>query len=418
MRLADNSGRTISEDVMKASKYAPFLLMMSMGYAVYAIDRSVLPSVLAAMASSLALTNFQIGLLSSAQYIGVTCIVFLAGHISDRYGRWPVMLGGIVVFSAFTWLIAFASNFTLAFAFRLVSGFGEGAFWPVAMASVADFFRGRKGLALGIFYNGFDIGSVVGISIGGLSYTLSGDNWRPAFFYAPLAGVVVIGGALILRRRLGSVGSGNSAIKLGRHAFELLKKRNVVVIMMFALLATWASVWQNAFLPYYFFKVMHFTILSSALLSATVLVAGAFGKVIFGGFSDYVKRNRLLLISMCAVLTSYATFFASLGFLVDLTSALSMGFFNGSIFPVLQSLMVDSSQGKIGNALGLSTSSQSIATIFSPIIAASLFILGVGRALALDAMFPAALGICVALFLRETRRWPEAPEQTGEHFNF
>ncbi len=180
---------------------AALLVIMTTGYAVYAVDRLVLSAVLAPLSTSLALTNSQIGLLGSAQYIGVTCVVFAAGYLSDRFGRWPVLISGLAVFTAFTWLIGFSSSFSEAFLFRLVSGFGEGAFWPVAMASVAGYFKGRKGLALGIFYVGFDAGSVAGLSIGGVAYTLT-SSWRPAFFFAPLIGLVVIAAALIARRRL------------------------------------------------------------------------------------------------------------------------------------------------------------------------------------------------------------------------
>jgi len=130
---------------------AVLLLIMTAGYAVYAVDRLVLSAVLAPMSTSLALTNSQIGLLGAAQYIGVTCIVFAAGYLSDRFGRWPVLVSGLAVFTTFTWMIGLSSSFSEAFLFRLVSGFGEGAFWPVAMASVASYFKGRKGLALGIF---------------------------------------------------------------------------------------------------------------------------------------------------------------------------------------------------------------------------------------------------------------------------
>ena len=270
---------------------------MTMGYAVYAADRVVLSSVLAPMSSSLAITNVPdlgssaIGWLSAAQFIGVTCTVFAAGYLSDRYGRWPVIICGLTVFTAFTWLIGLSSNFFEAFAFRLISGFGEGAFWPVAMASVATYFKGRKGLGLGIFYVGFDAGSVAGLSIGGVAYSLSA-SWRPAFFFAPLLGLVVIAGALIVRRKLPGAGQGSGAISLGRDALQLLKKRNVVLIMAFALLATWSSVWQVAFLPYYFYKVLHFNILSSALLSSLVTISGGFGKVILGGVSDSVQAEQ------------------------------------------------------------------------------------------------------------------------------
>jgi MFS family permease len=378
---------------------AAFLAVMTLGYAVYATDRTVLSAVIAPLSSSLSLTSFQFALLSAAQFIGVTCTVFVAGHLSDRYGRWPVMISGIAIFTAFTWLIAFATNFLQAFSFRLISGLGEGAFWPVAMASVANYFRGRKGLSLGIFYVGFDIGSVAGLSIGGITYALS-NSWRPAFLYAPLLGLVVIGGAFLTRKNVPEAGQRAVGIKLGRDALELLRHRNVLLIMVFALLATWSSILQVAFLPYYFYKVIHFTILSSALLAAVVAVAGGFGKVIFGGLSDSVKRHRLLVVVTLATLVSYAVFFASLNLLLDLVGAVAMGFFSASIFPIMQAFMTENSGGQMGSALGLSTSSQSIATVFSPFIAASLFAFGVGRVMALDSMIPIGLAIVVALFLR------------------
>jgi MFS family permease len=174
--------------------------------------------------------------------------------------------------------------------------------------------------------------------------------------------------------------------------------------MMFAFLATWASVWQVVFLPYYFFTVMQFPVLYSALLSSLVTIAGAFGKVILGGLSDSVRRNQLLIAVTFATLLSYTLFFSSSSiFVLYMAGALSMGFFSSSIFPVMQALMTDSAGGPTGSALGLSTSSQSVATIFSPIIAASLFSLGVGRAVALDAMIPIALAFVVAFFLVEPR---------------
>jgi MFS family permease len=379
------------------------LLLLTSGYAVYAVDRTILSSVLAPLSSALSLTNSEIGLLSAAQYIGVTCTVFISGTLSEKYGRWKVILSGLVVFSSFTWLIGLSSSFFEAFLFRLVSGFGEGAFWPVAMAAVASFFSGRKGLALGIFYVGFDVGSVAGLSIGGVAYSIWG-SWRPAFLLAPTLGIFVISGVILARRNFSeSTDNSRGMIKLGSEAIQLLRRPNILLLMIFALLATWSSVWQVVFLPYYFFKVMDYTILSSAVLASLVTVAGAFGKVIIGGVSDRIKKNRLLLGVSIATLLSYALFFfATRNFFSDLVGALLMGFFSASIFPVLQAFVTDNSDGNTGGALGLSTSFQSVATIFSPVIASLLLVLGVGKAAAIDAMVPVALAVVVALFLRNS----------------
>jgi len=377
---------------------------MTLGYAVFAIDRTVLSAVLAKM-TDIVLNNSQVGLLSSAQYIGVLCTVFIAGHLSDRYGRWAVLTSGLAVFTSFTWLIGLSSSFAVAFCFRLISGFGEGIFWPVAMATVATYFKERKGLALGIFYVGFDAGSVAGLTVGSLAYSFT-LNWRPAFFIAPLIGLPVIAGALAARRKFSSAGQASPGLRLGRDALALVRQRNVALVMLFALLATWASVWQVVYLPYYFFKVMHFTILSSALLSSSVLVAGAFGKVLLGGLSDRWKRNRLLVALALAAVLSYLLFFTATEFYLDMFGALSMGFFSGAIFPIMQALMTDSCGGKPGTALGLSTSSQSVATSLSPFITASLFSFGVGQGVELGVMIPAALAVVAALFMREPRASP------------
>ena len=379
-----------------------FLLVMTLGYAVYAADRTVLASVLALIAPALSLTNSEIGLLGSAQYIGVLCFVFLSGHLSDRYGRKTVLILGIVVFTLFTWLIGFASNFLEAFLFRLVSGFGEGIFWPVAMAAVASYFKNRKGLALGIFYVGFDVGSVAGLSLGGLAYSLSGD-WRTAFFVAPSVGLLVIVGAAWLKNEFRSSPGDEDRIRLGRDALNLLKQRSVTIMLVFAFLATWASVWQVIFLPYYFFKVLHFGILSSALLSAVVAISGGTGKLILSGASDVWRRNRMLAAIAFTVLLSYALFFATSSPILALSVAIVMGFFSSSIFPIMQALMADICEGRTGTAMGLSTTSQSVATVISPIITASLFVIGVGRAVALGAMIPAALALPAALMLKEPR---------------
>ena len=375
---------------------------MTLGYAVYAADRTVLASVLALMAPALSLTNYEIGLLGSAQYIGVLCFVFVSGHLSDRYGRKTVLTVGIVVFTLFTWMMGLASSFLQAFLFRLVSGFGEGIFWPVAMAAVASYFKKRKGLALGIFYVGFDVGSVAGLSLGGIAYSLSSD-WRTAFFVAPSIGILVIAGAVCVKNEFRTSGEDAASIRLGRDAMDLLKQKSVIIMMVFALLATWASVWQVIFLPYYFFTVLHFGILTSALFSAVVSISGGAGKIILGGTSDVWRRNRMLAFMALAVLLSYALFFAISNPFLALSVAIIMGFFSSSIFPVMQTLMVDICKNRTGTALGLTTTSQSIATVISPIITASLFVMGVGRAVALNAMIPAVLTLLVAMMLKDPR---------------
>jgi predicted MFS family arabinose efflux permease len=380
-----------------------FLAIMFLGYAVYAADRTVLGSMLKPITVALHLSNTQIGLLSSAQYIGVLAFVFAAGHLSDRYGTRRIILVGVSVFTAFTWLIGFSTSFYEAFAFRLVSGFGEGLFWPVAMSAVANYFGMKKGRALGVFYVGFDAGSATGSSIGGVTFSLTSD-WRYAFFVAPLLGIAVVAGVFFARDTFARADGKVGTIALGRDALNLLKRRQVQLMMFFALLATWSSFWQVNYLSYYFSSVYGLTVPLAAFIMSPVAISGGFGKVLLGNASDRWRRNRMLLVTSLVVVLLYAMFFSASNVYFGAAVVLAIGFFSSSIFPVMQALMCDSCDGKTGTALGLTTTAQSVATVVAPNTTAALFaLLGVGGATAINAVVPALLMLLVSLFLKDSR---------------
>ncbi|MEM3684213.1 MAG: MFS transporter [Conexivisphaerales archaeon] len=374
-----------------------FLFTLSAGYAMYALDRSILSSVLSVMETDLSLTKTEVGFLGSAQYAGVLAVVMFAGYISDLIGRKKIMLAGLTIFTVFTWMIGFAQNFFSAFLFRLISGVGEGLFWPVAMAAVAERFAGKKGISLGIFHVGFDAGSIAGVTAGALAFTFLG-SWRYAFLLPPLAAIPVIVAMLLtdevrVRKEKEDTGSRSSAV------LQVVKKKEVNAIMVFAFLATWASVWQSVFLPYYFYKVMHFSVLPSALLSSLVLASGALGKASMGKVSDLIGREKALLISSLLVVLAYLVFFFVPYFEISFGGALVMGFFSSSVFPVMQALATEYAGKMTGSSLGLTTTSQSVATVLAPALSGYLFYLGVGRALSLDAVIPSALMSVIAVHL-------------------
>jgi MFS family permease len=406
--------------VSKRSAQASFFLaVMFLGYAVYAVDRTVLSSLLGPLSSALSLTPTETGLLVSAQYIGVLAFVGLAGHLSDRYGRWKIILAGVAVFSIFTGLIGIAQNFAEAFVFRLVSGFGEGIFWPVAMAAVSGYFGRSKGLALGIFYVGFDVGSVIGLNIGGGAFALTSD-WRTGFFVAPLLGLPVIAGVFAGRRAVAESEAGGVQVTLGRDAAYLLGKRDVLLLCFFALLATWASVWQVAFLPFYYAKVLGLGTTQAAFTASLVLASGALGKMALGITSDFLRRKWLLFVISLFLVLMYGVFFTTGEFYAGTLAALAMGFFSGAVFPILQSMVADSSEGMVGTGLGLTTTFQSVAAAFSLSLAGALsdpngiagVLLGIStislkEAITLTALIPAVLMCVLCLFLVE-------PQRTGD----
>ena len=380
-----------------------FLAVMTAGYGVYAADRTVLASVLVPLSASLGLSNVEQGLLASSQYMGVLSAVFVAGHLSDRYGKMRIVLLGVAVFSLFTWLVGTSADFYQAFAFRFVSGLGEGIFWPVAMSAVANYFGASKGLALGAFYVGFDAGGAGGTGIGGLTYSLTSD-WRTAFFVAPLLGIAVVAGLFVARGAFADAESKAGALSVGRDALALLRNRQVAVLMAFAFVATYPiAAWQN-FLPKYLSTVFGVTVPFAAYGYGAVLVSGGAGKLLIGRASDSRPRNRVLSIVSLAVLGLFAVFFlATHDPYVALLVGVAVGFPSAAIFPVMQALATDSCGGKTGTALGLTTTFQSAATVLAPTITSLFFPQGVGTAVYLNVMVPMVAVVAVSFLLSEPR---------------
>lgn len=385
-----------------------FLVIMFLGYLAFTADRTVLSSMLKSLSAALGFgktASFgvaQTAWLAAAQFMGVLAFVLVSGYLSDRYGHRRVILVGVGVFTAFTWLIGTAASFEQAFVYRLVSGFGEGLFWPAAMSAVANYFGKNKGLALGIFYAGFDLGGAAGNTIGSVTFTLTSD-WRTAFFVAPLLGIPVLAGVFASKRTFMEAATKTGTLSLKRDALALLRKKRVSVIMAFAFLATWASVWQVSYLPYYYSSVFDASVATAGLTAAAVLMSGMAGKAVFGRLSDSLQRDRLLLALSLAVVGFYGLFFFASDLWVAVASALFAGFFSSAIFPVMQALASDSASGPTGTVLGLTTTFQSAAAVTGVLLPGALLAYGVRQAFAVGAIAPAVMMAVCALFLREVR---------------
>jgi len=403
-----------SSEKSKANPHSPgkagawFLAVMFAGYLAFTADRTVLSAMLQPLSAALGFSKtLSFGIaetawLASAQFIGVLALVLISGYLSDRYGHRRVILVGLAVFTAFTWLIGTASDFQEAFVYRLVSGFGEGLFWPAAMSAVANYFGRNKGLALGIFYAGFDLGGAAGNTIGSITFTLTSD-WRTAFYVAPLMGIPVLAGVFASKNTFSAAATRMETASIGRDSFGLLRSKRVSVIMAFAFLATWASVWQVAYLPYYYRSVFNTSVAQSALTAAAVLVAGMVGKAVFGRLSDTFRRDWLLTSLSIVVVGLYGIFFASSDLGIAILSAIAAGFFSSAIFPVMQALASDTSGGRTGTVLGLTTSFQSVAAVIGVLLPGALLPFGVRSAFASGAILPAVGMTLAALFLRESR---------------
>ena len=129
----------------------------------------------------------MIGLLFASFGVTLLTVSMPMGAISDRIGRKPPIIGGLLALAAASVLFAYADSLPWLFAARLVQGASDAVTWVVGFALIADLYRPEeRGRVMGLVMSGTNLAFMVGPTIGGWLYETGGIR-LPFLFVAALA---------------------------------------------------------------------------------------------------------------------------------------------------------------------------------------------------------------------------------------
>lgn len=127
------------------------IALLGLVWILEAFDIGIIAPVLFLLKKTWHLAPKQVGLIASAGTFGIVVGLLPAGRIADRFGRKTTLLGGIVVFSIFTFLASFSQSITELVACRFLAGLGQGAVFPVPYLLLSEFVNKRaRGTAVGL----------------------------------------------------------------------------------------------------------------------------------------------------------------------------------------------------------------------------------------------------------------------------
>jgi MFS family permease len=115
------------------------------------------------------------GLALAAFALGNVAVVLPSGRLSDRIGRKPLLVTGLVLSGFATAALGLATSLPMFFAVAVVSGAASGLYGSPQQASVADIIgQARGGTAVATFQMMSDFGSIVGsFGVGVIAQQLS-----------------------------------------------------------------------------------------------------------------------------------------------------------------------------------------------------------------------------------------------------
>ena len=176
--------------------FREFVVLMAGLMALNALAIDAMVPALPAIGSDLAvLDDNQRQLVVSLYVLGFGSSQLLYGPLSDRYGRKPVLIVGLVLYVGFALLCAAAASFTLLLAARMAQGAAAAATRVLVVSIVRDRYEGAQMARLmSLVFLVFLLMPVLAPSFGQL--TLLVAPWRAIFFGLALFGAVMLAWSL------------------------------------------------------------------------------------------------------------------------------------------------------------------------------------------------------------------------------
>src|SRR5690606_14960761 len=168
-----------------------FLLMLIIVAAVSPLGINLYLPSMPGMAASLGVDYAAIQFTLSVYLAAVALGQLIIGPISDRYGRRPVLLGGLVLFFVGSVICMLAPNIAVLNAGRVVQALGGCAGITLSRAIVRDMYdRTRAASMIAYVTMGMAVAPMIAPTIGGVLEALHG--WRIAFAFLAVFGLITL----------------------------------------------------------------------------------------------------------------------------------------------------------------------------------------------------------------------------------
>ncbi len=338
-----------------------FLLMLGVGI--------IIPN-LAYHAQEHQATPFQITQLFTLYSLMQFLFAPLWGHLSDRIGRKPVLLVGLLGNAAGLILFGFGHTLPVLFMARGLSGLLSSAALPTAMAYVADVTDDRnRGRGMGLLGAAMGLGFIFGPVLGGLLSRFG--HGLPFFVAGSLNLATAVLAAILLRESLPAAGRSRPAPRPRlRDAFSgpLLPFFLVAFFVTFAM-ASLESIFPLFIQDRFGYGAADMGVMFLFMGAAVVLLQGfALGRIIHAFGEEPVLACGLLINALGFALVIAATGRASL------TAALVVGGVGNQIMrPTNASLITKRTRHGQGASIGLMDAFDSAGRILGPIAAGLLY---------------------------------------------
>lgn len=358
---------------MKTKKALPILFTVMF---LVMVGFGIIIPVLPFYAEDLGASPTELGLLMAAYSFMQLLFAPLWGRVSDRIGRKPVMMIGIVGLAFSFFFMAWATALWMLFVARIAGGILSSANMPTVMAYVADITNEEeRGKGMGIIGASVGLGFIFGPAIGGIfSKTSLSTPFIVSGISSLLTFVLVM---LVLKESLPLEKRGEATAR--KASIRDTLSGGVTILYILQLFVSLSLAGLEATFAYFAADKAG---LGTVELGYLFMIMGLAGAIVQGGLvGKLTKKFGEGMVIKNGIIVSAIGF--GLILLVDsfVTAAIFLTIFgigNGVIRPSVSSLLTKVSTTGHGSTTGLLSSFDSLGRIIGPPLGGWLFSVMIG----------------------------------------
>jgi MFS family permease len=385
------------------------------GWTLDAMDVQIFTFAVPALIAVFEVTKADIGLIATATLLTSAFGGWLAGALSDRFGRLATLQFTILWFSMFTFLCGLALNYSEFFFFRAVMGFGFGGEWAAAALLVGEAIHpAHRGKAVGAMQSGWAVGWGLAALLSTLFFSVFSQQfaWRP-LFWVGLAPALLL---FFVRRRFikDSPVFDNNRPNFGTagkaaNFLEIFSPERLKTTVLACLLTTGAQGGYYAittWLPTFLQTERHLTVLGSGGYIAVTIVGSFAGYLVSAWLNDRIgRRPNFILFAACSFVIVVAYTLIPVSDTVMLMLGFPLGFFASGIFSGMGPILTELFPNRMrGSGQGFAYNFGRGIAALNPWLVGSLSpLLGLGQSMGVFALIAYGLVVAAALLLPETK---------------
>jgi SHS family lactate transporter-like MFS transporter len=222
------------------------------------------------------------------------------GTLADRYGRRPVLMVDILLFSVLELASAFAPSLVALLILRAAFGFAMGGEWGIGASLTMETIPARaRGLASGILQEGYACGYLLAAVVYGLLFDTIG--WRGMFAVGVVPALLV----LFIRRNVEESPAWHRMRARPRRPLRSVLQGHGLLFLYVVVLMTAFNFFSHGTQDLYptFLQAQHKLPTRTVSTIAIIANIGAIlGGILFGALSQRIGRRRAIIIAVLLAL--------------------------------------------------------------------------------------------------------------------